>query len=371
MAEGHERNVMLAAGGTGGHLFPAYALSEELGRRGFVVDLVTDMRGDRYGTGFPARKVYKIPSATLAGKSPIAVVKTATALGRGILAARKLMGEVRPQAVIGFGGYPTFPPLLAANAKGIPTGFHEQNAIMGRANRMLAKRVHGIALSFPNTKLLDETCEAKATLTGNPVRQMVSEAAQRPFEPIQANGPINLVVFGGSQGARVFSDIVPEAIGRLPEALRQRVSLTQQAREEDVARVTDAYRQHGVRFEVNTFFANLPQIMAESHLVIARSGASSVAELSVLGRPSILVPLPHALDNDQLLNATQLADAGGAWCVEQTQFTPDYLAGLLRELCDAPERLEAAAHAAKGTGKPDAVVLLGDFVEWLIARRST
>ena len=204
-----ERSVVLAAGGTGGHLFPAYALAEELGRRGMAVDLVTDMRGDRYGTGFPARAMHQVPSATLASKNPIAVFKTALALGRGIVAARRLLKEIAPQAIVGFGGYPTFPPILAASLLGIPAALHEQNAVLGRANKMLAKRVTAIATSFERTKFLDGDLVQKARMTGNPVRSMVLDVAQMPYPALARGGLLSLVVFGGSQGARFFSETVP------------------------------------------------------------------------------------------------------------------------------------------------------------------
>ena len=279
------KSVMLAAGGTGGHLFPAFALAEELTRRGIAVDLVTDMRGDRYGTGFPARKVYQIPSATLGSRSPVAVAKTAFTLARGVKAASKLMAGVKPAVVVGFGGYPTFPPLIAARLKGIPTMLHEQNAVLGRANRMLGKRVSAIATSFERTKLLDGPMLAKARFTGNPVRDTVIEWSSRPYQPSGSGQMFHLLVFGGSQGARYFSETVPNALKLLPEAQRRRLFVTQQCRAEDQAEVTAAYNTADPHIgnKVAPFFKNLPEIMATAHLVIARAGASSVAELAVMG----------------------------------------------------------------------------------------
>jgi len=364
-----EASVLLAAGGTGGHLFPAQALAEELERRGIVVDLVTDMRGDRYGTGFPARQIYRVPAATLAGRSPIAMVRTAILLGRGLAAAYMLLGKVRPRAVVGFGGYPTFPPLKAASLRGIPTALHEQNAVLGRANRMLAKGVTRIATSFETTRLLGPDLQAKAVLTGNPVRSAVIEAAQGPYAKPAPAGAIELLVFGGSQGARFFSEVVPPALARLPADVRGRLNVVQQARAEDVERVVGAYRDSGIRADVAAFFRDLPQRMAAAHLVIARSGASTVAELTVIGRPSILVPLPHALDNDQLQNATRLAESGAAWCIEQKDLSPERLAGDIGILLGDPDRLPAAAAAAKQLGRPDAVGRLADLVEELMRTR--
>lgn len=360
--------VTLAAGGTGGHLFPAQALAEELGRRGIAVELATDGRGDRYGAGFPARAVHRISSATLAGRSPGAIARTGIALVRGIAEAYRLMGKTRPAAVVGFGGYPSFPPLLAARMRGIPTALHEQNAVLGRANRMLAKRVTTIATSFAKVALLDGALGAKARFTGNPVRAAVVAAAAAPYPALLPDGDFRLLVFGGSQGARYFSDTVPPALALLDPDLRRRLAVTQQAREEDVARVREAYATCGVRAEVAPFFADLPQRMAASHLVIARSGASSVAELAVIGRPSILVPLPHALDNDQLRNARNLQDAGAAWMVEQKDLTPQRLAEIVAGLAGDPAALVAAAAAAKAAGRPDAVGRLADLVEEMISR---
>jgi UDP-N-acetylglucosamine--N-acetylmuramyl-(pentapeptide) pyrophosphoryl-undecaprenol N-acetylglucosamine transferase len=361
-------SVLLAAGGTGGHLFPAQALAEELARRAIPVDLATDMRGDRYGTGFPARAIHRLPAATLAGRSPLQLVRTAYLLTRGFAAALNLMGKIKPAAVIGFGGYPTFAPVKAAGLRGIPTAVHEQNAVLGRANRMLAKSVTAIATSFETTKFLGPELQSKATMTGNPVRTLVSEAARLPFQKPEPEGPLTLLIFGGSQGARYFSEIVPPALSQLPADVRARLHVVQQARAEDVDAVVAAYVQSGIRAEVAAFFRDLPQRMAGAHLVIARSGASTVAELTVIGRPSILVPLPHALDNDQLQNAARLAESGAAWCIEQKDLSPARLACDIGALFADSGRLTAAAAAARGLGRPDAVKRLADLVEDLMGR---
>jgi UDP-N-acetylglucosamine--N-acetylmuramyl-(pentapeptide) pyrophosphoryl-undecaprenol N-acetylglucosamine transferase len=361
--------VMLAAGGTGGHLFPAFALAEELRSRGIAVDLITDMRGDRYGSGFPARNVYKVPAATLAGRSPVDAAKTAWALASGTRAAHKILGHVRPAVVVGFGGYPTFPPLVAARMRGIATVLHEQNAVLGRANRMLAKRVTGIATSFERTKYLNGDLTAKARCTGNPVRQSVITAAAQPYAAPLADGEFLILVFGGSQGARYFSETLPPALAALQADTRQRIRVTQQAREEDVEGVRAAFAASGIVANVASFFGDLPHRMAQAHLVIGRAGASTVAELAVVGRPSILVPLPHALDNDQLNNALRLAESGGCWCIEQKTLTPQRLAEEIHRLVDAPQTLAAAAEAAKRAGRPDAVDRLADFAVELAAGR--
>jgi len=360
------RSVMLAAGGTGGHLFPAYALAQELGRRSIPVDLVTDMRGDRYGADFPARAVYRVPSATLAARSPVAAARTTWMLTRGVAAAFKLLGEVKPGAVIGFGGYPAFPPLVAARLRRIPTAVHEQNAVLGRANRMLAKWVTAIATSFEATKYLEGPALARARVTGNPVRDQVIDWSKQSFHAPVREGPFSLLVFGGSQGAHFFSEILPPTLALLPGEVRANLFVVQQCREEDLSRVEAAYKGAGVRAHLATFFANLPEEMAKAHLVIGRAGASTVAELTVMGRPAILVPLPHSIDNDQLQNATQLAESGGAWCIEQKELTPERLAGALGRLLSTPESLAQAAAAAKRQGRPDAVVRLADLVEELV-----
>jgi UDP-N-acetylglucosamine--N-acetylmuramyl-(pentapeptide) pyrophosphoryl-undecaprenol N-acetylglucosamine transferase len=360
------RSVLLAAGGTGGHLFPAFALAEELGRRGIAVDLVTDMRGDRYGTGFPARQIYQVPSATPGSKkNPFALARTGVTLARGIMAARKLLRDLKPAAVIGFGGYPTIPPLVAAGMLGVPSALHEQNAVLGRANRLLGKRADALALSFAKTKHADGLLAAKSRLTGNPVRDVVISASAVPYPALNGGAPIRLLVFGGSQGARYFSDAVPPALAALPAEIRQRLQVVQQAREEDVVRVKAALKDAGIEADVAPFFKDLPQRMAQSHLVIARAGASSVAELAAIGRPSILVPLPHSLDSDQLENATNLAESGASWCIEQKVLSPDRLAREIERLISSQGVLASAAGAAKGQGRPDAVRLLADLVEEL------
>jgi len=363
-----EKTILLAAGGTGGHLFPAFALAEELIRRGWRVELATDMRGDRYGTGFPASEIHRINSATLKGRSPLAFAKTSFSLADGIRQAYNLLGQVRPAVVIGFGGYPCFPPLVAAKLRGIPTALHEQNAVLGRANRMLVGRVSAIATSFEQVKFLEGAALAKARFTGNPVRDIVIEQAAIPYPHPPAPGSFerfHLLVFGGSQGARFFSERVPSALAQLDEDIRGRLRVTQQCREEDLDAVRKTYADAGIEATCEAFFTDLPRIIAGAHLVIGRAGASSVAELTVIGRPSFLVPLPHSLDNDQLLNATSLAEAGGAICIAQDDMTAERLRNDLTEIMNDPGILIAAAANAKAAGRPDAVANLADLVEEL------
>jgi UDP-N-acetylglucosamine--N-acetylmuramyl-(pentapeptide) pyrophosphoryl-undecaprenol N-acetylglucosamine transferase len=354
--------VLLAAGGTGGHLFPAEALAAALGKRGVKVELATDGRAKRYSDSFPASAIHVIPSATIRGRNPIALARTAFTLGSGIAKAMAKLPVLRPSVVVGFGGYPTLPPLMAAILRGVPTIIHEQNGVMGRANRLLASRVTAIATSFDSALDKNPALAAKATRTGNPVRPAVVEAAATPFPVPEADGPFRLLVFGGSQGAKVMSDIVPHAVERLEPYLLIRLRIVQQAREEDLARVRQIYAKAGVTAEVEPFFSDLPARIAASHLVVSRSGASTVAELAAIGRPGILVPLPHALDQDQRANAGVLERAGGAIRLEQSEFTPDRLAAEIGALAADPSRLAAMAAAARGTGGIDAADRLADLV---------
>ena len=351
--------VVVAAGGTGGHLFPAEALAVALTRRGITVDLVTDERAGRYGE-FPGHATHIVPSATLAGRNPFGIARTTFKLANGIIRAQFLFGRLRPAAVVGFGGYPTVPPLLAAVMRRIPTVIHEQNGVLGRANRLLAPRVRAIATGFRGLFADSPGLAAKATHTGNPIRPVVVEAAAAPYPG--ADGPLRILAFGGSQGARIMADVVPPAIELIPMAVRARLAVTQQAREEDIARVRAAYERLGVTAEVEPFFRDLPARMAASHIVISRSGASTVAELAAIGRPAILVPLPHALDQDQRANAGLLERAGGAIMMEQPRFTPDGVAAEIARLAADPEKLTEMAAAARRQGILDAADRLADLV---------
>jgi UDP-N-acetylglucosamine--N-acetylmuramyl-(pentapeptide) pyrophosphoryl-undecaprenol N-acetylglucosamine transferase len=369
MASVTTKSAVLAAGGTGGHLFPAFALAEELGRRAIAVDLVTDTRGGRYGGDFPARAIHRLASATLQGRSLQAAAKTGVTLIRGLAGALGLFRRLKPDAVVGFGGYPSFAPVVAARLLGIPTLLHEQNAVLGRANRLLARHVTAIATAFEDTKFLEAARRAIVRHVGNPVREQVLQWADRPYRPPAAGDAFRLVVFGGSQGARTFSELLPAALARLTPEARGRLLVVQQCREEDLEEVKASYQSQGVGAQLASFFPNLAEELAQAHLVIARAGASTVAELAVLGRPAILVPLPHAIDNDQRLNAMRLAESGGAWCIEQGDLSPQRLAASLEEMMTAPARLLAAAAAAKRQGRPDAVARLADLVEELIGNR--
>ena len=352
--------VLLAAGGTAGHLFPAEALALVLQQRGLAVELATDHRAAHFK--FPARAVHLISSATMRGRNPVALARTAAMLALGTAKAWALIGRIRPSIVVGFGGYPTVPPLWAASLRGVATMLHEQNGVMGRANRLLAPRVTAIATSFPTLARLDPRLQSKISFTGNPVRPQVIAAAATPYAAPDAGGKIRLLVFGGSQGAHVMAEIVPAAIALMNPAMRARLIVTQQARAEDLDALRASYTRLGVAAETAAFFSDLPARLAAAHLVIARSGASTVAELSAIGRPAILVPLPHALDQDQFVNAGVLEAGGGAIRIEQRDFTPERLAPEIIALASAPDLLARMAAGAKSAGTLDAAERLADLV---------
>jgi len=356
-------SIMLSAGGTGGHLFPAQALGDELIKRGWDIDLITDTRGNMFGSEFKARTIYKVPAATFKGRSPIEAMGTLGTLGNGFQASYRIMGEAAPRAIIGFGGYPTLAPLLAAIGRGIPSAIHEQNSVMGQANRFLAPMVKAIACSFENTRYLEGKLLPKARITGTPLRASVHALRNIPYRPPSSVDQLNLLVFGGSQGAKYFSDIVPQALQMLSAGMRDRLFVMQQCREEDIDRVFDAYEAAGVAAELATFFEDLPARMSNSHLVVARSGATTVAELCALGRPAIMVPLPHAKDNDQLENARRLEAVGGCWCLEQETLTAESLAGLVRKLFEDPSGLTSAAQGALSLANYRAVENLAELIE--------
>lgn len=355
---GNSPLILLCAGGTGGHLFPAEALAAALQKRGAIIDLATDRRAAHFK--FPARAVHLIPSATVRGRDPVSLASTASLLAIGTFKAWALIGRIRPAVVVGFGGYPTVPPLMAASWRGVPTVLHEQNAVMGRANRMLAARVTRIATGFHTLKHVSAKVQGKLAFTGNPVRPAVLEAAATPY--VAPDGELRLLVFGGSQGAHVMAEIVPPAIAKLTPVLRARLRLVQQVRAEDMDEVTSMYARLGINADCAPFFDDLPARMAAAHLIVSRSGASTVAELAAIGRPAIMVPLPHALDQDQFANAGLLAEAGGGIRLEQRDFTPERLATELERLAADPAGLAKMAAAAKAAGTLDAAERLADLV---------
>jgi UDP-N-acetylglucosamine--N-acetylmuramyl-(pentapeptide) pyrophosphoryl-undecaprenol N-acetylglucosamine transferase len=348
------RPIVLAAGGTGGHMFPAQALAQELIGRGHAVALVTDARG----AAFADVPTHRVRAGRLGGGIVGKVVGAAELL-MGTVQAGALLNRLGAVAVVGFGGYPSVPPLVAGSRLGIPTVIHEQNALLGRANRLLAPRARRIATGFPEIARVRDADRARLVHTGNPVR-----AAIRPLDYAAPgeDGPFEILVLGGSQGARVFADVIPAAMAELPERLRRRIRLAQQARPEDLERVTAAHQRTGVLAEVQSFFADVPERLARAHLVVCRAGASTSAELTVAGRPAILVPYPHAADDHQSANAAVLSGAGAGWLVPEPELTPMSLAHRLSELAREPSRLAAAAAAARRIGRPDAAARLADLV---------
>ena len=354
--------IMLAAGGTGGHLFPAEALGVALMKRGVRVRLITDSRAVRYGGMFTPDMMDVVPSETVRGRTPWALARTGAILAAGGAMSLALLLRQKPKAVIGFGGYPTLPPLIAAKLLGIPTIIHDSNAVLGRANRLLSTRVSAIATSLPGALDRDPVLAGKAIVTGTPMRPAILAAAAVPYASPDTTGPLRLLVVGGSQGARIMADIVPPAIERLEPALWRRLSLVQQVREEDMTRVRAVYDRLKIEAELAPFFVDLPARLAATHLVISRSGAGTVAELGAIGRPSILVPLPGAIDQDQFANAGVLEKAGGAIRIPQAEFTPDRLAAEISALAADPARLTAMAQASRAIGKLDAAERLADLL---------
>jgi UDP-N-acetylglucosamine--N-acetylmuramyl-(pentapeptide) pyrophosphoryl-undecaprenol N-acetylglucosamine transferase len=354
--------ILLAAGGTGGHLFPAEALGMVLMQRGFRVRLVTDSRAIQYSGLFSTDMFDVVPSDTARGRSPVALLRAAALLSIGTAKALALINRLKPAAVVGFGGYPTLPPLAAAWLLQVPTVIHDSNAVLGRANRLLSKRVTAIATSLPGVFDRDPALRDRNVLTGTPLRPAILAAATLPYAAPAADGPFRLLVVGGSQGARIMADIVPPAIGLLAPALQRRLKLVQQVRDEDLTRVRQVYEPLQIDAELAPFFTDLPQRLAAAHLVVSRSGAGTVAELGALGRPSFLVPLPGSIDQDQFANAGVLMQAGGAIRVAQSDFTPDRLAAEITGLAANPEQLRAMAAAARSVGRLDAAERLADLV---------
>ncbi|WP_455476690.1 UDP-N-acetylglucosamine--N-acetylmuramyl-(pentapeptide) pyrophosphoryl-undecaprenol N-acetylglucosamine transferase [Bartonella sp. B41] len=355
--------IVLAAGGTGGHLFPAEALAVELERRGYDVHLVTDGRAKRFVHHFNEEHIHVVSSATFSRRNPFLLIKTFWYLLKGMGQSFVLFYKLRPVLVGGFGGYPAFPPLFIAALTRHVTFIHEQNAVMGRANRILAIFVHAIAggLLPPNSAYAHKTF-----LIGNPVREAVLEAAKVPYSPSIDKQPFYFLVFGGSQGASFFAQVVPEAIVLLDDDIRKRLRIVQQVRD-NAKKLAKAYCDMGVKAEVSLFFDDMAERMARSHFIMSRAGASSVCEIAVIGRPSLLIPYPHALDHDQASNAELLAAVNGAQIISEKDLNAQNLASLLTQVCCEPHLLKKQALAAKKVGQPNATIRLADMAEAFIA----
>ncbi len=353
--------IVLAAGGTGGHVFPAEALARVLIERGYRLALVTDPRGTNYRGALAQIETHHLPVSTLTG-SITQKLRGGFDMAISLWRARRLLKRLSPGAVIGFGGYPSLPTMFAALQLRIPTAIHEQNAVLGRANRLIAKRVSAIATSFADVSFLPEGSAARVTLTGNPVRPNALSLRHTTYEIPAFDGRIRLLVTGGSQGASIFSRVVPAAIATLSADQRARIDIVQQCRAEDIEAARAAYRPLGVTVELDTFFADLPARLAAASVVVCRSGASTVAELTVIGRPAILVPYPHAMDDHQTANADAIAEAGAGWLVNDRDFTPALLTEKLQGFLNDPMSLSKPAAAAWMLGRPDAAERLADLV---------
>ena len=359
---------VLAAGGTGGHLFPAQAVAGELMRRGGRVVVMTDGRGAHYGTSFPGAEITTVPAATFVGRSPLRWAAAAARILAGIAASFRKLRQIRPQAVIGFGGYPSLPVMVAAWLARIPNALHEQNAVLGRVNRLLAPLTGTIVASFPFARNAPKNLK-RVTFTGNPVRAEVRALAGGPYVPPAADGPVRLLIFGGSQGAQALSEIVPAALSQLSRDLRERLEVAQQCRPDDTEHVKARYIAEGIKAEVANFFSDLPRRMAAAHLVISRSGASTLGELTAIGRPAILIPYPFAMDDHQTANAEMLATANAAWLVRQSNLDATSFAKMLEAVLSDPAVLAERAANAAALGRPDAAARLADIVESLGAGR--
>jgi UDP-N-acetylglucosamine--N-acetylmuramyl-(pentapeptide) pyrophosphoryl-undecaprenol N-acetylglucosamine transferase len=354
--------IVLSAGGTGGHLFPAQALAAELLRRGRRIVVMTDSRGRNYEAAFPGSTIETVPSASPTNTNLAGQILAPFEIVRGILVGLIKLLRLRPAAVVGFGGYPSLPVMIAAWLGGFPTAIHEQNAVLGRVNRLIAGRMRAIAASFPFERFAPKQTQ-RIVYTGNPVRPEVVARAHAAYRPPGPDGPIRLLVFGGSQGARALSELVPAAVTLLPDDLQQRLEIAQQCRPEDIDAVRAAYARTRAKVELAAFFGDLPTRMEKAELIVGRSGASTISELAVIGRPAILVPFPFATDDHQTSNARVLAEAGAAWLIQQRDLTSENLAVLLEQIFANPNDLARRAQAAAQLGKPDAAARLADLVE--------
>jgi len=355
-------NFVLAAGGTGGHMVPAHALAAELKRRRHGVLLITDDRGARFPGLFDGVPVHILPAGRLGG-GPIGWLKAARAVVAGRGQAKRLYKEHRPDAVVGFGGYPAFPSLLAASAMKIPTVLHEQNAVLGRVNRLLAGEAEAIGTAFETVERLKPRFKQRTVLVGNPVRDSIARLGELPFPPFDEIAPLKILITGGSQGATVLGEVVPDGLGLLQPALRRRLQVVHQCRPDDIERVRKTYAELGIPAELMTYIEDMPEKLADAHLIIGRAGASTIAELTAAGRPAILIPFPAATDDHQTANAREMTAAGGARTIQQTNFTPTVLARQIEAMAADPVALNNAASRALSVGRPHAARDLADLVE--------
>lgn len=357
MPDPQSKKILLSAGGTGGHMFPAKALGLTLLKRGHDVSLVTDSRGLKYTPFDENIPVFQIDSSA-AGKGFLKKIKAILGFSLAILKSFLLLARVKPDIVVGFGGYPSFPAVWAAQALRIPTILHEQNAVLGKANKMLAKRASRIALSHPQ-----EEWQEKGVVVGNPVRADIVALYDKEYDAPQVNDPFHIFVMGGSLGASVFGDVLPEAFSQLPDHQKKRLNIVQQCREEHLDKTREAYDQAGIKVALKPFFNDVPDQLSEAHLFIGRSGASTVAEITMAGKPAIFVPYPHHADQQQKINALSVSGKGGAFLMEQKDFTPVHVLKEIQNLMENPEKLSEMARASKSCARPNAVKDLADLVE--------
>jgi len=362
-------NITLAAGGTGGHMVPAHALAAELKARRHGVMLITDDRGAKIPGLFVDVPTHILPAGRLGG-GPIGMLKALRSVLAGRRQAKALYREFTPDAVVGFGGYPAFPALLAASSLNIPTILHEQNAVLGRVNRWVAGDAAAIATAYPEVERLKRAYRGKAELVGNPVRESVARLGTMPFPEFDDTAPLKILVTGGSQGATILGQVVPDALGQLPPKLRHRLQVMQQCRADDIEAVRQRYAALNIPAELLTYIEDMPDRLAEAHLVIARAGASTIAELTAAGRPAILVPLPIATDDHQTANAREMAKAGGARMIPQDEFTSEALSAQIAAIAGDAQALANAAERALSVGRPHATSDLADLVERIAAGKS-
>jgi UDP-N-acetylglucosamine--N-acetylmuramyl-(pentapeptide) pyrophosphoryl-undecaprenol N-acetylglucosamine transferase len=355
--------VVIAAGGTGGHMFPAQAFADEMRARGWSIALVTDERGKKYAKDFPADWKHEVEAATFGSKMPHKLIASALKLRAGTAAARTNFQKTKPSLIAGFGGYPSYPSLSAARALGLPIIIHEQNSVLGRVNRLFAGSAKFVACGFDRLDRLPPAAAGIKRVVGNPVRNAIKAVRDQPYPPLSDTGPIQILVTGGSQGARLFGEVIPKAIASLPAEMRARLTVVQQAREEQVEAVRAAYAEAGVKAVIESFFSDMQDRLAAAHLVIARAGASTVTELAIAGRPAILIPLAIAMDDHQTANAEGMVTGAAADVVVESRFTPEGLGPLLQERLSNAGVLRARAKAAWSLGKPNAARDLADLAE--------
>lgn len=354
--------IWIATGGTGGHVSPAEGLAEVLIARGYRVSFLVDARAASIRDRFQHVTTHILNSASPSRRGVQAKISAVWKLIRGSIRAWQLIKSEQPKAVVSFGGYASTPATVAAIFSGTPLILHEQNTVLGRAHRMVLTQAARLALSFPRTLYADmESCN-RIIHTGNPVRGGIRTVRELPYPVPRTDGPFTLLITGGSQGASIFSQQVPDALALLPEELRNRLEVIQQVREEDLTNVRERYRKAGVNAVLAPFFSDMPQRLSIAHLFLGRAGASTCCELTAVGRPSILVPLPSAADDHQTVNANYLADAGAAWVIPQNILTPEHLARRIAEIMNNPDLLARTAENARKLGKPEAAEALADVV---------